>query len=85
MIEVLRKNEVEIVVKAPEDEPWYLLLLVNALPMLILIGIWVFFMRQVQIDDARMASEMTELLMGTEVPPRKDFIHAHATDAAVDA
>jgi DNA gyrase subunit B len=42
-------------------------------------------MRQVQIDDARMASEMTELLMGTEVPPRKDFIHAHATDAAVDA
>ncbi|WP_130837875.1 DNA gyrase/topoisomerase IV subunit B [Lachnoclostridium sp. Marseille-P6806] len=42
-------------------------------------------MRRIEIDDARMASEMTELLMGNDVPPRKKFIHSHATDAAVDA
>jgi len=41
-------------------------------------------MKQVEIEDARMASEMTELLMGTEVPPRKAFIYEHATDAALD-
>ena len=29
-------------------------------------------------------SEITELLMGSEVPPRKSFIHDHASDAALD-
>ena len=41
-------------------------------------------MKQVEIEDARMASDMTELLMGTEVPPRKAFIYSHATDAELD-
>lgn len=42
------------------------------------------FMRQVQIEDAIHASEITELLMGSEVPPRKKFIHDHADDAQLD-
>ena len=42
-------------------------------------------LRLVQIEDIRMANETTELLMGVEVPPRKAFIHAHATDAEIDA
>ena len=41
-------------------------------------------MKLVEIEDARMASDMTELLMGTEVPPRKAFIYSHATDAELD-
>ena len=41
-------------------------------------------LKQVEIEDARMASEVTELLMGTEVPPRKAFIYEHATDAELD-
>lgn len=41
-------------------------------------------LRLVQIEDGRMASEMTGLLMGTDVPPRRDFIHAHAKDAELD-
>jgi len=41
-------------------------------------------LKLVEIEDARMASEITELLMGTEVPPRKEFIYAHATDAELD-
>ncbi len=41
-------------------------------------------MKLVEIEDARMASEMTELLMGTDVPPRKTFIYEHARDAALD-
>lgn len=41
-------------------------------------------MKQVEIEDARMASNITELLMGTEVPPRKAFIYDHATDADLD-
>ena len=42
------------------------------------------YMRQVQIEDAIHASEITELLMGSEVPPRKSFIHDHAADAELD-
>lgn len=42
------------------------------------------FMKQVQIEDAMHASEITELLMGSEVPPRKSFIHDHAVDAELD-
>ncbi len=41
-------------------------------------------LKRVEIEDARMASEITEVLMGTEVPPRKAFIYEHATDAELD-
>ena len=41
-------------------------------------------MRLVEIEDARLASEMTEILMGTSVPPRKEFIYEHAADAELD-
>ena len=41
-------------------------------------------LKQVEIEDARMASEMTELLMGNEVPPRKAFIYEHAEEALLD-
>jgi cell division protease FtsH len=53
MISVLRNNKVEILVKEPQSEPWYLLLLFNALPMIILIGVWIFFMRQVQMGAGK--------------------------------
>ena len=41
-------------------------------------------LKQIEIEDARMASEMTEILMGTDVPPRKAFIYEHARDANLD-
>lgn len=41
-------------------------------------------LKLVEIEDARMASEVTEMLMGTEVPPRKAFIYEHAVDAQLD-
>jgi len=41
-------------------------------------------MKLVEIEDARMASEITELLMGNEVPPRKAYIYDHARDAELD-
>ena len=41
-------------------------------------------LKLVEIEDARMASEITEMLMGTEVPPRKQFIYRHAKEAELD-
>ncbi len=41
-------------------------------------------MRRIEIEDGRMASDMTALLMGNEVPPRRAFIYEHAQDAELD-
>ena len=41
-------------------------------------------MQRIEIEDARLASNVTRMLMGTEVPPRKEFIHEHAQDALLD-
>ncbi|MDR2044547.1 MAG: DNA gyrase subunit B [Clostridium sp.] len=41
-------------------------------------------LKSVEIENARMASEVTEMLMGTDVPPRKAFLYEHAAEAALD-
>ncbi|MDD7326210.1 MAG: DNA topoisomerase IV subunit B, partial [Lachnospiraceae bacterium] len=41
-------------------------------------------LRKVEIEDGRMASDVTEMLMGNDVTPRRDFIHNHATEAELD-
>lgn len=41
-------------------------------------------LKRIEIEDARMASSVTEMLMGTEVPPRRAFIYENATDAELD-
>ena len=42
-------------------------------------------LKRVEIEDARMASDVTEMLMGSEVPPRRQFIYDHANEAEIDA
>ena len=41
-------------------------------------------LKLVEIEDARMASEITGILMGNDVAPRKQFIYEHANDANLD-
>ena len=41
-------------------------------------------LRRIEIADARLSSDVTEILMGTDVAPRRDFIYEHATDAELD-
>ena len=41
-------------------------------------------LKKVEIEDGRMASDVTEMLMGNEVPPRRAFIYEHARDAELD-
>ena len=41
-------------------------------------------LKKIEIEDARMASDVTSLLMGNDVPPRKEFIYKHANDAELD-
>lgn len=41
-------------------------------------------LKRVEIEDGRMASEVTEMLMGSDVPPRRRFIYEHADEAEID-
>ncbi|MDD2466941.1 MAG: ATP-dependent zinc metalloprotease FtsH [Desulfobulbus sp.] len=49
LIPMLRDSDVDILVKRPEETPWYLTIFVSWFPMLLLIGVWIFFMRQMQM------------------------------------
>jgi cell division protease FtsH len=46
LVKSLRDKNVKIAAKAEDDSPWYMVLLLNWFPMLLLIGVWIFFMRQ---------------------------------------
>ncbi|MCI8890704.1 MAG: DNA gyrase subunit B [Eubacterium sp.] len=41
-------------------------------------------LKKVEIEDGKMASDVTEMLMGNDVPPRRAFIYEHAQDAELD-
>ena len=42
-------------------------------------------LKLVEIEDAIMANEVTGMLMGSDVGPRRDFIYEHAEEAEIDA
>ena len=48
LIPVLRKAEVDITVQENQKESWLMTIFVSWFPMLLLIGVWIFFMRQMQ-------------------------------------
>jgi cell division protease FtsH len=53
MVSALREHGVEIKFEEAPEQPWYLLVLVNALPLLLIVGVWVFMMRQVQLGAGK--------------------------------
>ncbi len=83
LIDLLSKNGVQITVKEESDQPWYFILLVNALPMILLIGIWIFFMRQVQIGAGKgMSFGKSRAKLLTESQQRVTFDDVAGIDEA---
>lgn len=56
LIKILREKGVAINAKPASESPWYVSLLVSWLPMIVLIGIWIFFMRQMQAGGGKALS-----------------------------
>jgi cell division protease FtsH len=56
LIKTLRSKGIHIGAKPPAESPWYMSVLVSWFPMLILIGVWVFFMRQMQSGGGKAMS-----------------------------
>ena len=48
LVQNLMNKNVQVTAKPSDDSPWYITLLVSWFPMLLLIGVWIFFMRQMQ-------------------------------------
>ncbi len=53
LIPMLRKSGVDISVKERPTTPWYVTVFVSWFPMLLLVGVWVFFMRQMQMGGGK--------------------------------
>ena len=56
MIKTLRAKGVSITAKPPTQSPWYMSVLVSWFPMIVLIGVWIFFMRQMQSGGGKAMS-----------------------------
>lgn len=56
LIQILRNKQIEITAKPDNTSPWYMTILVSWFPMLLLIGVWIFFMRQMQAGGGKALS-----------------------------
>jgi cell division protease FtsH len=56
LIPMLREKGVTIQVKQDEESPWYVTILISWFPMLLLIGVWIFFMKQMQMGGGKAMS-----------------------------
>ena len=56
LIKILREKGVTISAKPESDSPWYMSVLVSWFPMIVLIGVWIFFMRQMQAGGGKAMS-----------------------------
>jgi len=56
LIKILRNKGVTITAKPESESPWYMSVLVSWFPMIVLIGVWIFFMRQMQSGGGKAMS-----------------------------
>ena len=56
LVERLMEKKVVISAKPSDDSPWYMSVLISWIPMLLLIGVWILFMRQMQAGGTKAMS-----------------------------
>jgi len=85
LVKTLRDRKVKIAAKPEEDSPWYMVLLLNWFPMLLLIGVWIFFMRQMQVGGGKaMSFGKSRAKLLTENQHRVTFSDVAGVDEAKD-
>src|SRR5207344_324046 len=85
LVKSLRDKGVRIAAKPEDESPWYLVLLVNWLPMLLLVGVWIFFMRQMQVGGGKaMSFGKSRAKLLTENQHRVTFSDVAGVDEAKD-
>jgi cell division protease FtsH len=56
LVKTLRGKGVKIAAKPAEGDPWWMVAMINWFPMLLLVAVWIFFMRQMQIGGGKAMS-----------------------------
>jgi len=85
LVKDLRKKGVRISAKPKEQSPWYMNVLISWLPMIVLIGIWIFFMRQVQVGGGKaMSFGKSRARLLNEQQPKITFEDVAGIDEAKD-
>jgi cell division protease FtsH len=85
LVKSLREKSVKIAAKPEDESPWYMVLLLNWFPMLLLIGVWIFFMRQMQVGGGKaMSFGKSRAKLLTENQHRVTFSDVAGVDEAKD-
>jgi len=85
LVKSLRDKGVKIAAKPEDDSPWYMTLLLNWFPMLLLLGVWIFFMRQMQVGGGKaMSFGKSRAKLLTENQHRVTFSDVAGVDEAKD-
>ncbi|MBI4525552.1 MAG: ATP-dependent zinc metalloprotease FtsH [Deltaproteobacteria bacterium] len=85
LVRLLRERKVKIAAKPEEESPWYMVLFINWFPMLLLIGVWIFFMRQMQVGGGKaMSFGKSRAKLLTENQHRVTFNDVAGVDEAKD-
>src|SRR5688572_30465743 len=85
LVKSLRDKQVKIAAKPGDDSPWYIVLLLNWFPMLLLLGVWIFFMRQMQVGGGKaMSFGKSRAKLLTENQHRVTFSDVAGVDEAKD-
>jgi len=53
LIKILRTSGIKIEAKPADESPWYMAVLISWFPMILLIAVWIFFMRQMQAGGGK--------------------------------
>jgi cell division protease FtsH len=84
LVKSLRNKQLKITAKPQDESPWYMLL-INWFPILLLIGVWIFFMRQMQVGGGRVMSfGKSRARLLTENEHRVTFSDVAGVDEAKD-
>jgi cell division protease FtsH len=85
LVKVLREKGVKIAAKPADGDPWWMVLIVQWFPMLLLVGVWIFFMRQMQIGGGKaMSFGKSRAKLLTENTHKVTFADVAGIDEAKD-
>ena len=83
IIQLLKEKGVRIASKPADDSPWYMNVLISWVPMLLLIGVWIFFMRQMQAGGGKaMAFGKSKARLVTDKTKKVTFADVAGIDEA---
>ncbi|MGO9137442.1 MAG: ATP-dependent zinc metalloprotease FtsH [Syntrophales bacterium] len=83
LIQILKDKAVRIASKPADESPWYMNVLISWVPMLLLIGVWIFFMRQMQAGGGKaMAFGKSKARLVTDKSKKVTFADVAGIDEA---